>query len=571
MDKSGSWVDDAAYVEPISQSTELLESLQRRADKLLTEFRSYQAYLGSENLPKNVETRIFRRGVEAEHKNLGSFVSKDLGNKSDTAREIKAKDHESKRLQALRSSNLPFYEAVWASAKRCRAVTALGRRLYWDGNRTGINLNHLSNDAESPKPRQKKARSALVDIVADNGAEWIKVSIVTAKRLVFEMAREGWEGYGGGSDAGDSESEGEHSSTATSSEKGKLELVKLAGDLCDASQATRIKYRHPQVKFMLPRIREGEDDMIDAVVADIRATGATVVCGERPHHALGCHADQAPVCSSSTPPLFELMLPSHSHPMLTPTLNIDCTILLALISDISHVSRANLPSSPSNSSGTYHSAILKQIESEETTPLLPDELYPILEGRKLLCTELAAKRMREIVCTMGTKSETVRAEILLGQGKHVGHSSEDLSEAWQRSSCHVLSNDINLPIIVEEFAFNAETGRHDDRATHAAADNMARRLSPAFNLSPINASVFIYGWTNDIVTVTSNKVVAVGIERALNQIQDEDERRLRDGPTTTSDHREHDCVGCDFVGPKMYVCETARSLIGKDKGNGLGP
>ena len=575
--------EDNTNAETSLQSTELLESLQLRADKLLSEFRAYQLYLRSRNLSKDVETRIFRRGVEAEHKNLGSFSPADTGLELDTSSGVVTKDHESKRLQALRSSNLPFYEAVWASAKRCRGVRALGRRLYWDSVKTSANMDHLSTDASSPKPRQKKSRSALVDIAADDGAEWIKVSIVTAKRLIFEMAKEGWEGYGGGSDEDGSEGEDGGFEGTPSFSKGKLEVVKLAEDLRDASRATRIKYRHPQVRFILPRILEGEDKAIDAVLADIRATGAVVVCGE---HVNGSCALEAALSET-----IEHMLPSPSHPQLTPTLNIDCTILLALISDISHVSRNDLPPSPSNSSGTYHTAILKQVESEEHAPLLPNELYPVMHGRKLVCTGLAAKRMREIVETMGTTTERARAEILLGEGAYALESSRELCKAWQGLSCHQLPNDIRNPIVVEDFAFSAGhdasyVTEQDDAAMDGERDtrtpatpvshvgqlpSIVRRLTKVYNLSPINASVFIYGWINDIVTVTSNKVVAVGIERTLNQILDEDEHRTNVVAAHSEDQGQRDVIKSEFVGPKMYVCETARSLIGKEKVDGLRP
>lgn len=563
MEGYGASSQDDTNDEPSLQSTELLESLQLRADKLLTEFRAYQSFLRSRNLSKDVETRIFRRGVEAEHKHLRSFTSKDTGVESDTASEVVTKDHESKRLQALRSSNLPFYEAVWASAKPCKGVRALGRRLYWDSVRTSTNLNHLSNNASSPKPRQKKSRSALVDIVADDGAEWIKVSIVTAKRLIFEMAKEGWEGYGGEWDEGGSESEHEGSERTPSFSKGKLEIVKLAEDLRDAARATRVKYRHPQVRFILPRIIEGEDGVIDAVVADIRATGAVVACGE---HANGVDASQ-PVLLE----VFEHMLPSQTHPPLTTTLNIDCTILLALISDISHVSRNDLPPSPSNASGTYHSAILKQVESEEHAPLLPSELYPVMEGRKLVCTSIAAKRMREIVITMGTQSEFDRAWVLFGECQYADAPVEKLRAAWQSLSCHQLPDNIKFPIVVEDFTFDLKTSHGGRYVLHTPRDKMVQRLTKTMNLSAINASVFIYGWINDVVTVTSNKVVAVGIERTLNQILDEDEHHANARAANSEDQGQGDATESEFVGPKMYVCETARSLIGKDKVNGLRP
>jgi Protein of unknown function (DUF1308) len=543
---------DADVEAPSNDPSDLLRSLQKRATTLLTEFRSYQIFLRSKDHARDVESRIFRRGVEAEFKSLGNITTN-----SDVTQETSVglgggdEEHkvESKRLHMLRSSNLPFYEAIWSTAKHCRGIRALGKRVYWNDGDLLSQQSRKINEKNSHilKPRQNHRKSALVDIIADDGSKWIKVSIVSAKRLIFEMAKEGWEDYG--SDTESDLSESETRDSYSPSRAGKLEIVRLAEELIEASRAIRIKYRHPQVEIIMPKLREGEDKHIDAVIRDIRAVGAIVKCGEAWQANGVSDSDHL----SPPPPDFDRMLPSSSPPPLTSTLNIDCTILLALISDISHVSREELPPCSSNQSGTYHSAIIKQIESDEAAPLLPSELYSILSGKSLLCTSHAAQRMREIVCTMGTKSETLRAEILLGEGRYEGRPVEELAAAWQRLSCHVFPETIEFPLTVEDFTFTPEQ-RH----------TIFQRLTDAMNLSPINASVFLYGWIHDIVTVTSNRVVAAGIERTLNQILDDDERAMAGGEAAEVEAEA-------FVGPKMYVCETARSLVGKEKQNGLRP
>lgn len=547
--------DPSATDETLS-STVLLQSLQKRADRLLNEFRSYQSFLVSKQRSKDVETRIFRRGVEAEFKSLGTFAAKTNGIVPATAGEVDTEEHESKQMHVLRSSNLPFYEAIWDSAKTCKGIRALGRRLYWDNKQmSAIHPIHPELQGRA-LPRSKRAhlRSALVDIVADDGSEWIKVSVVSAKRLIFEMAKEGWEAYGDDSDLEDSSNEDQEPKSDMTT--GKLDIIRLAEDLGDASRATRINYQHPKVKFVLPRLREGEEEHIDVIIAEIRATGATVECGE----AYNISSSQNTADESDSTPDFDKMLVTSGAPRLTTTLNIDCTILLALISDISHVHRPLLPPSPSNQSGTYHTAIVKQIESEESTPLLPNDIYPTISGRNLVCTSLAAKRMREIVQTMGTPTESARAEILLAEATYHGLSPEELTAAWQKLSCHALAEDIKFPIAVQDFTFDTSTASHTESSS-SFPESIALRLARSMNLSPINASVFMYGWAADIVTVTSNRVVAAGIERNLNQILDEDERASAGEPVVLT----------GFSGPKMYVCETARSLVGKEKGNGLRP
>jgi hypothetical protein len=579
-------------VEESQTADELLQSLQSRADTLLTEFRAFQTFLQSKNQAKSVETRIFRRGVEAESNNLGNIAERQRKHETDL-NNLGSTEHGSRSLQALRSSNLPFYEAVWHSARSCTGIRAVGKRLYWDDDQKhAIQNSHPPRKARAvQRSRRKQLRSALVDVVADDGVTWIKVSIVTAKRLIFEIAKEGWEKYGDFSDEENSQSDSEDLQRPPSPTSGKLEIVRLAEDLRDAAAAIRVKFRHPQVKFVLPRIQEGKDDSVDAIIADIRATGAIVECGIQSTSTTEGSKD-APLTRED----FTRMAPSSGMPDLTSTINVDCTILLALISDISHVESRDLPPSPSNSSGTYHVAILRQIESEESAPLLPSDLYPTLAGKKLVCTSLAAHRMREIVQTMGTKSERERGDILLGEGKYSLSSSspDDIKKAWQSRSCHAFPDNIDFPITVAEFTFPLSNATQElitaDTLTspHFQAE-MAAKLVTSTRLSPINASVFMYSWINDIVTLTSNKVVAAGIEKALNQILDDQEKEERDGvhengggddddKSESIEQRREGGAGTkkqrdriEFVGPKMYVCETARSLIGKEKINGLRP
>ena len=79
----------------------------------------------------------------------------------------------------------------------------------------------------------------LVDIVADNGLEWIKVSTMGEKRLLFELAKEGWAGrHDSDDDDGpysDTEGSGEAGSGSSSGERPVLGIVRLAESLRAAS------------------------------------------------------------------------------------------------------------------------------------------------------------------------------------------------------------------------------------------------------------------------------------------------------------------------------------------------
>ena len=177
--------------------------------------------------------------------------------------------------------------------------------------------------------------------------------------------------------------------------------------------------------------------------------------------------------------------------------------------------------------------------------------------------------MREIVDTMGTEDELVRARILLGEEEFAGTPPEILREALRERSSHLLPESLLLPIHVvtpeTDVVTIASTGPfiQDQPTVHATSpekdrfpSTIADRLVQSMHLSTINKSVFLYGWRQSLTTITSNRVVAAGIEKHINQILDDME-------LAGVGHKE------TFEAPKMWVCETARSLVGKEKqGNG---
>ena len=210
----------------------LLASLKARATALLEEFRQFQAFLQTQNTTsqKSVDEfgRQFRQNLESEVKNLAQVCI--------PADNRKLQDHDEEQLERsrglhiLQSTNLTFYEAVWDAAKRSRAVIALERR---------ISRNPRSDAGSSVETKSKRdlklaqKNTILVDVVADDGLEWIKVSTITSHRLLFEIAKEGWEKYS------------EESDSDGSTRKPDLKLIRCAEDLRAASLQVRVRYQHP--------------------------------------------------------------------------------------------------------------------------------------------------------------------------------------------------------------------------------------------------------------------------------------------------------------------------------------
>jgi hypothetical protein len=271
----------------------------------------------------------------------------------------------------------------------------------------------------------------------------------------------------------------------------------------------RIKTRNPRVTLVLPRIIPGVQDEVDRVLEDCRAAGVVVWCAEDMPTAQDIKDAQ----SSMVPDPFS---------GFTDALNIDCTILLAIVSEFSHAKVSKEP--------WFHKALKRQVEIEDNENLLPSLLYPAMGSRKLTCTKEAAKRMREIVETIGTASEKARTAILMGDDSITPR--EQLIEEMQQWSAYEVPSYWQLPIRIVDQDEDGCQANLPAEAAHVIRDQ-----------TEINKSVFLHGWAAQITTITSNRTVVKQLEGELEQYID-----LADG-----------------VWPKIWLCPTARSLVGREK------
>lgn len=562
---------------PTGASVDRLKVLLGRATDLVVEFQAYNDYLRTNATQDEVEMRMFRRGLEAELEGLNVAISgkQKSGHEIDQLSDDEA---EAKRGRLLQTSNVPHYEVWWSLAKQCTGVRGLGRRVILEGN----DGRHRS---KAKKSNPQRGQEVQVDILANDGQEWIKISTISERRLALEMAKEGWERYNDYSDS-DSDDEPPNVKVNTSTEKRMLELLRLANALQEAARTVRVRYQHPRVRFILPRIIEGVNSDIDALLADVRATGATVECGQ---------STSPPNPAQSLEDVFARMLPRPHQPSLTPTLNIDCSILIAMISDQCHAAPSELPSRHLDGSRTYHAAILQQMAEEEASPLLPNTLYPLLADRVLTCTSEASSRMLNIVSMMGTDPERQRAAIILGHGSFSTHSPASLLGALQTLSSHPLPTDpaaLALPIRVVDVSLPALTTNTTTPAptpSHSVP-SVFHRLRQTTKLSTLNAAVLLYGWSHDLVTLTSNQTAVNQVERGINAVLDEMERsdaaahfsalaeggargvcREAEGKGGRREGEDVVMPGAQeggFHAPRFWVVQGCRSLVGKEKEKG---
>lgn len=384
------------------------------------------------------------------------------------------------------------------------------------------------------------------------GLEWVKVSTVTETRLLFEQAKAGWENADSSSNEDSSIDDDDCSpraddslSNSPSPSTNPIELVRLAIDLKTASLATQIRYKHPAVRIVLPKIPTAPSPPTIAILDRILATGAAIEIGPRlskyPHNPSFPLSDSAPAALPLSR-IFPKLAPN-LYSSLTPTLNIDCTILLALISDLSHSPK--IPHSPS-----HHKAITRQIELEARDHLLPECLYPALVGKDMVCTAEAATRMREIVEQIGTETERIRAKLLLKSDDagnlyaSTSSSNQSILSLFAAQSEYPLPPSLRLPITIESIS-TTELLQHLPPIAQKVAEE----------LSPINRSVFLYGWAKGITTMSSNRAVSKVVEGIVSEEltkHDELERGLEKGKESV-------------IGPDVWICGTARSLVGKEK------
>lgn len=470
----------------------VLEDLTTRAKTLLSELDTFKKHLCSIRQEATVEIVHYRGTCQSELSMLERLAQIESS---------QAASH------VARSSNLPFLETVWSTAKSSGALVALQKRIYFDppgGRPSKHALACAANGSQNGKQKRLKSRSTVVDAITEGGRAWTKVSLVTNTRLLFDLAKQGWESGGSGSE----DEEGRFPDTA-SDDDSDVPILKTAKELAAAAASTRVKTWHPTVTLILPRIAPAEQDEIDKVIEDCRAAGVTVKCGQD---------------STSVPGINEILHNMAPEPFsrFSDTLNVDCTLLLALVSEFSH---ARVNKEP-----WFHKALQRQVEIEDNENLLPSLLYPAMTDHDLVCTKEAAKRMREIVDTIGTPSEKARTAIMMGD--EPDKSPENLTADMQEWSAYEVPATWRLPIQIVHQDENDCLANLPTEAHHVSREQ-----------TDINKSVFLHGWATGRTTITSNRSVVKQLEAELDKFEDLD----------------------PSIWPSIWLCPTARSLVGKEK------
>lgn len=430
------------------------------------------------------------------------------------------------------------------------------------------------NTTTNGPPSRKDKENVTVDIISDHGATWIKMFTKNERWLMMDLAKEGIVDID--EDDSDDVEEGLQGPIPTDTREGRdveameeLKLVKMAREFMAAARTTRVgrDHRHPRVKFHLPKIRRGFSKDVDRVLGYMGRIGVDVVTAEEAtgpqensrekngdRSASGKNGFEKHECNLQE--TFERMARPLPSVPITETLNVDCTILIALISDVSSLRKADIEI-PQHYKGTARRDIEVQLQTDIEDPLLPNHIYPILRGRRLVCTRKATEHWKNIVRIMGSPTEAERCRIFLGEA--TGDDSQGLSarERLQKLSVHEVPEDLQLPFEVVDFDLDDMNIDACDTNCRQVEIDVMRELANEPRLSSLNSSVFFHGWYKGMTTVSLNRVVSEWLNRAINVILDDLETKAG----MTSDIAQ--VVG--FSGANVLICGRERSLLGSEK------
>lgn len=284
-----------------------------------------------------------------------------------------------------------------------------------------------------------------------------------------------------------------------------------------------VRYQHPNVRLVLPNIKAHPDAKVVAnVLRQIRNLGVIVQT-----------AEDMPL---EFPPVAEVLTRLDADPFgsFSGTLNVDCSILLAFASDVSH--------GRVEAKDWHNKIISRQIKMENEDQVLPNSMWPACGSRKLVCTRKAAEKMQEIVDTMGTETEKRRAALLLGRDTLL--SREQVLENFQRLSDYPIPPEWNIPIEIVDI---------DMASIMAELPPVAEKVSEIFLPTGINRSVFLFGWSANLTTISSNATAAKEIETAIEE------------ENISSKTLDRQAYSQGTKGPDIWICPFARSLVGKEK------
>lgn len=475
-------------------------------------------------------TRLERRELPDPIPGLHDFIVSVRGSKNSVQRLLKARsatfqdgtggydaasreERDNKDKAVILGCGLVTHQEQWDAIKRTCGLLSFRRRFSGISGRLG----------------------PTIDAVVENGTEWLKVSTMTEKKLIYQMAQEGWHP--------DDSSDGEDSEASDGEDSG-IGIVKTIGQLVTAARLNRCGTRIPRIRLVLPHLVSGQVDAIDKILARTRSLGISKKHRGNVEILVDC-ADscflQSPIPSLEN--AFSNMFRDTNLNRLTPVLNLELTVILSLVSDIAHAEIEPRE--------WYSRQTLSHIEDEKHAPgVRLQTVYSALRGRRLECTQEVAQEVRNVVEDLATETTKARTLLFFGResmrdgfdtprkyraahsngngngvaecdsgDEHAGRT--ELVSRLRELSKYPVPEDLQLPIqIVGEDEF-----RHRDYAALIEAGKLppvAEKVWTKLDRS-YNRSCHLWGWLQDITTISANNLNTRLIDAIVDKVATHDE------------------------------------------------
>ena len=471
--------------------------------------------------------RSFTKALK-EHQDTLHTVPKGVGDFPDG-------EESTERLKKLNvkmenvTTELNFAYLKWNCIKRSQNVTAFNRTFMGMSRQerkkqiSQLNLENPDKAKHISRIYRERARAA-VDVV-DWGREWLYSRLLRQDRLARSMTDCGWSW--GDYELGDKVDPFEWEDVL---------LVKQVQRLVLAARANRCDYQIPRIRVVLPKVSRSNKDI---------AVFLEQVCNMDELVEIIIEDGDGLFMATPEPSLEKALenLTGNELDNITTTLNLDQTILIDLISDITHLRLE--PNSTQSKSTREH------IEHERRDEgAMVKELYPILEGRELLCTKEAANHFHEILGTVGTESEKARGRLLVPISAELNGetSSETLKgsarEQFNTMTKHPLPVKVQFPIIILSTEWSGTT--ISDAVQAGTLPTAAVPISQVSHFTDSKRSIYMFGWASGHTTLTSNKEIR-GQFRTMVEAQ-------RQGPADAA-----------LQGPRIWPLSVTRNLLAKVK------
>lgn len=435
----------------------------------------------------------------------------------------------------LDACNYKFHQIVWDTAKKCRHLAGLRR--------------------EMPRSASGgKRETVVVDVVGSGGADWIKLVTTTERRLIYEMTDAGWDWEAAADQENDDDGDDDGSTSPLLLEDGAeddIEILRVTRQLVAAASLVYHEYRHPTVRVILSRIGQGQNPHVDRLLKHVRTFGA----GTNVHLVVEtADSDSDGLLNQLVPPTdVAIANLAHREPFnnFTGTLNVDCSVFMALASDFSHM---KIPlESPLLRN---HQHRIDAHDEVSNGPRLLTTLYPAIAGRDLVCTQDAADTFLKIVYDIGTDSEQARARVLFAESDDDIDAADDKGddgaqrEADRRGrrdelaalSEYPVPDDLRLPIRTVGTITWQEAQRLVEKGElPKVALSVGRKGS---GLNAMNVSSFLFGWKSRLTTITSNWEAAKRLRTVI-------EVNGPPGDDDKSVGRSVEAEDADAVGPRI--------------------